>query len=191
MRAPARSRWCSPPSRWRANPCCLRLNGRATIGSPGFAPAVTFERDTSPLAAENSPFSAGRRAALKSLAALAAAPWCATARAAPVSLTAGVARQQIVPAEYPRTEVWCYNGAVPAPELRFRQGDTARIAVANRLPRATTVHWHGLRVPNRMDGVPNVTQEVIPPNGGFTYRFRCEDSGTYWYHPHQSSFEQV
>ena len=132
-----------------------------------------------------------RRAALKSLAALAVAPWCDPARAATAALTAGVARQQIVPAEYPPTQVWCYNGAVPAPELRFRQGDTARIVVANRLPQATTVHWHGLRVPNRMDGVPHVTQPPIEPGAQFVYEFPLPDAGTYWYHPHLASYEQV
>jgi len=137
------------------------------------------------------PMKVTRRAALKSLAALAAAPWCAPARAASVTLTAGVSRQQLVPAEYPQTEVWCYNGAVPAPELRFRQGDTARIVVANRLPQPTTVHWHGLRVPNRMDGVPHVTQPPIAPGAQFTYEFTLPDAGTYWYHPHLASYEQV
>jgi FtsP/CotA-like multicopper oxidase with cupredoxin domain len=132
-----------------------------------------------------------RRAALQSLAALAAAPWCAPARAADVRITAGVARQQIVPAEYPQTEVWCYNGAVPAPELRLRQGDTARIVVANRLPQPTTVHWHGLRVPNRMDGVPHLTQPPIEPGGEFVYEFPLPDAGTFWYHPHLASYEQV
>jgi FtsP/CotA-like multicopper oxidase with cupredoxin domain len=137
------------------------------------------------------PMKVTRRAALKSLAALAAAPWHAPARAASVALTAGVARQQLVPAEYPQTEVWCYNGAVPAPELRFRQGDTARIVVANRLPQPTTVHWHGLRVPNRMDGVPHVTQPPIAPGAEFVYEFPLPDAGTYWYHPHLASHEQV
>jgi len=132
-----------------------------------------------------------RRAALKSIAVLAAAPWFGRARAATVTLTAGVARQQLVPAEYPQTEVWSYNGAVPAPELRFRQGDTARIVVANRLPQPTTVHWHGLRVPNRMDGVPHVTQPPIAPGAEFVYEFALPDAGTYWYHPHLAGYEQV
>ncbi|HET9404760.1 MAG TPA: multicopper oxidase family protein [Burkholderiales bacterium] len=132
-----------------------------------------------------------RRAALKSLAALAAASWYAPARAAEARLTAGVARQQVVPAEYPQTEVWSYNGAVPAPELRFRQGETARIVVANRLPQPTTVHWHGLRVPNRMDGVPHLTQPPIAPGSEFVYEFPLPDAGTFWYHPHLASYEQV
>lgn len=132
-----------------------------------------------------------RRAALKGFAALALAPWCARAQPRPLTLTAAVARQQLVPPEYPATEVWGFNGAVPGPELRFRQGDTARIVVANRLPQATTVHWHGLRVPNRMDGVPHLTQDPIAPNAEFAYEFSLPDAGTYWYHPHERSHEQV
>ena len=112
------------------------------------------------------------------------------AAASPIDLVPGVLRQR-VRASGPETAVWAFNRTVPGPVLRFAQGDELHVKVRNRLPRATTVHWHGLRVPNAMDGVPNVTQEVIPANGGFTYRFRTEDSGTYWYHPHQSSFEQV
>lgn len=85
-----------------------------------------------------------RRSALKTLAALAAAPWCATARAAELRLTAGIARQRLISGAYPETEVWSYNDSVPGPELRFRQGDTARIVVANRLPDPTPVHCHVL-----------------------------------------------
>ena len=109
---------------------------------------------------------------------------------APIDLVPGVFRQQVRP-NGAETATWAFNGTVPGPVLRFKQGEDAYLRVRNRLPRSTTVHWHGLRVPNVMDGVPNVTQEVIPPNGGFQYRFNCTDSGTYWYHPHQSSFEQV
>ena len=129
---------------------------------------------------------------------LAAGPfYAATARTRaadePVTatLTARVARQQLVPIEYPDTEVWGYNGAVPGPELRFKQGERARIVVENRLPQETTVHWHGLRVPNSMDGVPQVTQPPIAPGGRFIYEFDLPDAGTYWYHPHVRSYEQV
>ena len=66
-----------------------------------------------------------------------------------------------------------------------------RIVVENRLPEETTVHWHGVRVPNAMDGVPYLTQKPIAPGETFTYEFRAPDAGTFWYHPHQHSFEQV
>ena len=105
-------------------------------------------------------------------------------------LVAGVCSRRIRPAG-PETQIWGYNGSVPGPVLRFRQGDTLDIQVRNALPQVTTVHWHGVRVPNAMDGVPHVTQHPIPLGGTFDYRYRVEDSGTYWYHPHQSSFEQV
>jgi FtsP/CotA-like multicopper oxidase with cupredoxin domain len=81
---------------------------------------------------------------------------------------------------------------VPGPELRFRQGERLRIEVQNDLPVDTTVHWHGLRLPNAMDGVPHVTQPPIAAKGGrFTYEFDLPDAGTFWYHPHLGSPEQV
>ncbi len=91
----------------------------------------------------------------------------------------------------PPLPVWGYNGASPGPALRYRPGDTARIRVRNALPRPTTVHWHGLRVPNAMDGVPGLTQDPIPPGGEFLYEFPVRNPGTYWYHPHFQSAEQL
>jgi FtsP/CotA-like multicopper oxidase with cupredoxin domain len=77
--------------------------------------------------------------------------------------------------------------------LRYRKGDKARIVVTNDLPgkNTTTVHWHGVRVSNAMDGVLQVTQSPIAVGDTFTYEFPMPDSGTYWYHPHQMSYEQV
>jgi FtsP/CotA-like multicopper oxidase with cupredoxin domain len=92
---------------------------------------------------------------------------------------------------YPDTAVWAYNGTVPGPELRVRQGERIRIRVENGLAEETTVHWHGVRVPNAMDGVPHLTQQPIAPGASFVYEFDVPDAGSYWYHPHQRSFEQV
>jgi FtsP/CotA-like multicopper oxidase with cupredoxin domain len=89
------------------------------------------------------------------------------------------------------TAVWAYDARVPGPEIRVRQGDRLRATVENHLKEETTVHWHGVRVPNAMDGVPNLTQPPIPPGGTFVYEFDLPDAGTFWYHPHQRSFEQV
>jgi len=101
-------------------------------------------------------------------------------------------RQSLVGAGNPDTAVWSYNGSVPGPELRFRQGERLRIEVENTLGVDTTVHWHGVRVPNAMDGVPQLTQVPIKANGGrFWYEFELRDAGTYWYHPHLGSPEQV
>ena len=90
-----------------------------------------------------------------------------------------------------KTRFWAYNNAVPGPALRFKKGERVRIAVENALQVPTAVHWHGLRVPNDMDGVPFVTQAPIKPGEKFTYEFSLPDSGTFWYHPHQNSHEQV
>ncbi|MEQ9038828.1 MAG: multicopper oxidase family protein [Silicimonas sp.] len=107
------------------------------------------------------------------------------------SLRAAAGRAQLVPEPWSRTDVWCYGGTVPGPDIRVRQGDGLRIAVENALDEETTVHWHGLRVPNAMDGVPHLTQAPIAPGETFTYEFDAIDAGTFWYHPHQRSFEQV
>jgi FtsP/CotA-like multicopper oxidase with cupredoxin domain len=88
-------------------------------------------------------------------------------------------------------EVWAYNGQVPGPILRARVGDTVRVRFANRLPEPTTVHWHGVRLPNGMDGVPGVTQPPIAPGGQFIYEFVVQDAGTFWFHPHVRASEQV
>ena len=115
----------------------------------------------------------------------------ARADAANYNLVAGSGRAHLVGAPHPETAVWSYNGAVPGPEIRLRQGERVQITVENQLAEETTVHWHGLRVPNAMDGVPHLTQRPIAPGETFVYEFDAPDAGTYWYHPHQRSYEQV
>lgn len=88
-------------------------------------------------------------------------------------------------------EVWAYNGQIPGPQLRVRLGETVRVRFTNRLPQATTIHWHGVRVPNDMDGVPTDKRPAIEPGGSFVYEFTPKDAGTFWYHPHHRSSEQV
>lgn len=135
-----------------------------------------------------------RRSLLAGAAAFAGAtlvPALRPARAAKgYRLEPAPARAAIVPGQ-PETEVWAYNGVVPGPALRFRRGERARIEVANRLAHETTVHWHGIRLPNAMDGVPHVTQAPIAPQGTFVYEFDVPDAGTFWYHPHAMSVEQL
>ncbi|HEX9837540.1 MAG TPA: multicopper oxidase domain-containing protein, partial [Alphaproteobacteria bacterium] len=106
-------------------------------------------------------------------------------------LVAARGRAALVGRDHPDTEVWTYNGTVPGPEIRVRQGERLRVIVEKRLEEETTVHWHGLRVPNAMDGVPHLTQKPIAPGESFVYEFDAPDAGTYWYHPHVRSFEQV
>lgn len=107
------------------------------------------------------------------------------------SLRAKPDRVGLLASSSAQTEVWAFNAHVPGPEIRVRQNDRVRITAENALMQTTTIHWHGIRVPNAMDGVPNLTQDPIPPGGRFLYEFDVPDAGTYWYHPHERSFEQV
>ena len=77
------------------------------------------------------------------------------------------------------TNVWAFNNAVPGPEIRVRRGDQLRVRVKNELREETTVHWHGIRLPNGMDGVPYLTQQPIKSGEEFEYSFICPDAGTY------------
>ncbi|WP_141104143.1 multicopper oxidase family protein, partial [Noviherbaspirillum denitrificans] len=108
-----------------------------------------------------------------------------------VELTASIFGAALDPSNPTRTSVWGFNEQLPGPALRFRRGDKVHFAFTNDLQQDSAVHWHGIRVPNAMDGVPHVTQYPVEPGDGFDYRFEFRDSGTFWYHPHQSSFEQV
>jgi CopA family copper-resistance protein len=83
------------------------------------------------------------------------------------------------------------NGQVPAPLLRMRQGDTVSIRVTNNLREQTSIHWHGFIVPADMDGVPGLSFNGIAPGTTFTYRFKVNQSGTYWYHSHSRFQEQI
>ncbi len=88
-------------------------------------------------------------------------------------------------------EVWAFNEMVPGPTLRVQLGETIRLHFTNELPQPTTIHFHGVRVPNAMDGVPGVTQPPIQPGEKFTYEFTPKDAGTFWFHPHVRGSEQV
>lgn len=88
-------------------------------------------------------------------------------------------------------DVWAYNGRVPGPVLRVKLGEEVEVRLENQLLQPTTIHWHGVRVPNAMDGVPGVTQEPILPGDSYTYRFVPKDAGTFWFHPHVRGAEQV
>jgi CopA family copper-resistance protein len=83
------------------------------------------------------------------------------------------------------------NGSVPAPILRWREGDTVTLAVTNRLPEESSIHWHGIRTPSAMDGVPGLSFRGIAPGETFVYRFPVPQSGTYWYHSHSAFQEQT
>jgi len=102
------------------------------------------------------------------------------ARIAPVEIAPGI-----------RVDAWTYSGGLPGPLIRVRVGDRLIVHFVNHLPEPTTVHWHGLRLPIQMDGVPDVSQPPVPTGGTFTYDFVVPDAGLYWYHPHVMSAAQV
>ena len=83
------------------------------------------------------------------------------------------------------------NGQIPMPTLTFTEGDMAEIHVYNHLKESTSLHWHGLYVPNEFDGVPHLTQKPIEPGSEFVYRFKIIQSGTHWYHSHSGMQEQI
>lgn len=101
------------------------------------------------------------------------------------------ATAQLVPSDWPSTEVFAYNGSIPGPELRLPQGARLLRRLVNDLPEPTAIHWHGIRIDNAMDGVPGLTQDAVPPGGSFDYDFALPDAGTYWYHTHNRSWEQL
>ncbi len=84
-----------------------------------------------------------------------------------------------------------YNNAIPGPLLRATEGDRIRVVVTNNLKESTTIHWHGLFVPNAMDGVGFINQDPVLPGATYTYEFTLRNSGTHMYHAHHNSMDQV
>lgn len=123
--------------------------------------------------------------------------WLPPARAAAATaptehrLTAAKARVPLARDPFPETEIWSFNQRSPGSLIRLRQGEPARIVVNNDLDQPLTVHWHGLRIANGMDGVPALTQPPIAPGEEFVYEFTPPDAGTFWYHSHVNTAEQV
>lgn len=86
---------------------------------------------------------------------------------------------------------WTFNGSVPGTQIRVKEGEKVKITLKNELPDPVSIHWHGLPVPNEMDGIPGVTQNAVKPGEFYTYEFTASDAGTYMYHSHQDSVNQV
>jgi FtsP/CotA-like multicopper oxidase with cupredoxin domain len=91
----------------------------------------------------------------------------------------------------PKTKLYTYDGSLPGPLLRLREGDRLVVHFRNELPEPTSIHWHGIRLDNAMDGAPPHTQAPVMPGESFDYDFIVPDAGTYWYHPHVRSAAQV
>ena len=124
---------------------------------------------------------------------LAATPEFTLANArAPLTLTASKTSKRLVPGdEYKDASVWAFNQSLPGPELRFKKGDTLSVDFLNQLDEGSSIHWHGIRNINAMDGVAGLTQPEVMPDGQFRYEFTLNDSGTYWYHSHAKTWSQV
>lgn len=107
-----------------------------------------------------------------------------------VKYSLSISEKEMIPAGLPR-KVLTVNGSVPGPTLRFKLGDTAKITVLNKLEKEeTSIHWHGLLLPNKMDGVPYLTTPPIKPGKSHTFEFKLTHPGTYWYHSHTGLQEQ-
>lgn len=90
-----------------------------------------------------------------------------------------------------RVEAWAYNGQVPGPQIRCKEGERVRIVVKNELDESTSVHFHGLEIPNDQDGVPFITQPPIKPGQTYTYEFNAPNPGSHMYHSHHNAAKQV
>ncbi|HUS95929.1 MAG TPA: multicopper oxidase family protein [Hyphomicrobiaceae bacterium] len=138
-----------------------------------------------------------RRKVLQGVAAvggLAAVPMPTAIAQSPASirtLTARMGEVRLLEPGEPMTPVWGYDGLVPGPEIRVKQGGAVAVDLLNKLPQPTTIHWHGIRNDNAMDGVAGLTQPAVKPGETFAYRFTPPDAGTYWYHPHNRTWEQM
>ncbi len=101
--------------------------------------------------------------------------------------------------EHVRTELipgrvmdgWGFNGSIPGPTIQVTEGDRVRLNVENRLPEPFSMHWHGLEIPNEMDGMPGLSQDAIPPGGRFVYEFTLKQNGTFFYHSHMAMQEMM
>lgn len=88
-------------------------------------------------------------------------------------------------------EAWSYNDQVPGPQIRVAEGDRVRVILHNEVPESTVIHFHGLELPNAMDGVPYITQPPVKPGKSFTYEFVVPNAGSHMYHSHHDSAKQV
>ncbi len=140
-----------------------------------------------------------RRRFIQGLAALYLSPWLKTTQArltTQAEILAGtefnltIAETPVNFTGTPRMAT-TVNGSIPAPTLRWREGDAVTLHITNRLAEETSIHWHGILLPYQMDGVPGISFKGIAPGETFTYRFKVKQSGTYWYHSHSGMQEQT
>ena len=98
---------------------------------------------------------------------------------------------QLAGPERPSSKLWLFNGMSPGPEIRVTKGEIVRVRFTNELDAPTSIHWHGIRIDNSMDGVAGLTQKPVQPGQSFEYVFEVPDAGTFWYHAHNKSWVHV
>ena len=118
-------------------------------------------------------------------------PFRGKANTSVTPIKTGFSKTSLMGPGAPMTDVMAYDAQVPGPTLRIPQGQRVAFRLTNTLDKPTSVHWHGIRLENAMDGVPGLTQDPIEPGESFDYSFVAPDAGTYWYHSHLKSWEQV
>ncbi len=116
-------------------------------------------------------------------------PWTMEDGCKTFRLTAEPVKREFAPGMI--VNCWGYNGQTPGPTIEVVEGDRVRIYVTNKLPEPTSVHWHGMRLPNGMDGVSGLTQKPINPGETYKYEFTCNQQGTLMYHPHYDEMVQM
>ena len=105
------------------------------------------------------------------------------------NITVEHVRTEFIPGR--TVDAWGFNGSVPGPTIQVNEGDRVRMIVENKLPEAFSMHWHGIEVPNAMDGMPGISQDPIPPGGRFVYEFTLNQNGTFFYHSHMAMQEMM
>ena len=90
-----------------------------------------------------------------------------------------------------KVKAWAYNGQIPGPQIRVKEGDRVRVVLKNELPESTAIHFHGLELPNDQDGVPFITQPPVKPGESYTYEFTVPNAGSHMYHSHHNAAKQV
>jgi hypothetical protein len=117
-------------------------------------------------------------------------PWTLDNGVKVFHLSAEVVKTQLIPGMR-EMYGWAFNGSLPGPTIEVNEGDRVRIILHNKLPEPTTIHWHGLEVPLKMDGAPFISQPLVEPGGMFTYEFTLHQNGTFFYHSHGAMQEMM
>ena len=134
-----------------------------------------------------------RRTFIQGTMAAAISTWCPMGSAAADD---GILELAAKPVRLPlyqdrQSLLWTYNGRLPGPEIRVTKGERVRVRFNNQLDEPSSIHWHGIRIDNKMDGVAGLTQAAVEPGEMFDYDFVVPDAGTYWYHAHNKGWNQV